>query len=150
MDEKRLLAPMRFRFTEPEDVKRWGDRWFVYDEHRLVRAPARDLVALEAELGLTLVEAMNGFRADSALGNLAGCWMAVRAVDPQLAGPFDDFTPMIMLITYEAVPAEEAEDAGKAEAPVEDSPTSPAASESAPASVPPPTVVLQTLPPAAL
>jgi len=150
MDEKRLLAPMRFRFTEPEDVKRWGDRWYVYDEHKIVRAPARDLVALEAELGMSLVAAMNGFRSDTALGNLAGCWMAVRDVDPNLAGPFDDFSPMIMLITYEAVPAEEAEDSGKAADPVEDSPISQASSESAPASAPPPTVVLQTLPPAAL
>lgn len=146
MDEKRLLAPLRFRFTEPEDTGRYGARWYVYDEHKLVRKPARDLVGLEAELGMTLISAMNGFRADSALGNLAGCWMAVREVDPERAGLFDDFSPMIMLVAYEPVPADEV-DQGKAEEatpPSQDSPPPEHLSET------PPTVVLQSLPATAL
>jgi hypothetical protein len=150
MDERRLLAPLRFRFTEPEDVERYGPGWFVYDEHKIVRKPARDLVSLEAELGMPLIAAMNGFRQDSALGNLAGCWIAVREVDPERAGPFDDFSPMIMLIAYESVPAEEAEDAGKAEDPEADTPAAPDSNGSAPASVTPPMIVLQTLPQAGL
>jgi len=140
MEENRLLKPVRFRFTDPEDVKRWGDRWYVYDERAIVTAPARDLVVLESLMGMTLISAMNGFRADSVLGNLACCWLAVRAVDPEVAGAFDDFTPMVMLINYEAVPeVDEGKDEG--------SPTSPA-SESAdlPVLVPTPTVTLQTLP----
>jgi len=146
MDERRLMAPIRFRFTEPEDIERWGGDWYVYDEHKLVRKPARELVQLEAELGMTLINAMNGFRSDSVLGNLAGCWMAVREVDAERAGPFDDFSPVIMLITYEAVPAMEAEDAGKDEGPVAGTRPLPVGNGSAPASERTRTVVLQTLP----
>lgn len=142
MQEKSLLAPIRFRFVDEADVARWGAEWYVYDEGAIVRAPARDLVALERELGMTLISAMNGFRDDSVLGNLAATWLAVRAVDPKLAGPFDDFTPLIMLINYESVPDEAEVDEGKDEG----TPPPLGWTSNGPPSDPPPTVVLQTLP----
>jgi hypothetical protein len=140
VQEKSLIKPIRFRFTDPEDVARWGDRWYVYDEGAIVRTPARELVALEQELGMTVISAMNGFRDDSVLGNLAATWLAVRAVDPELAGPFDDFTPLIMLINYESIPDEV--DEGKDEG----TPLPLDWTSNGPPSDPPPTVVLQTLP----
>jgi hypothetical protein len=28
----RALDPLEFRFTDPEDVQRYGDRWYVFDD----------------------------------------------------------------------------------------------------------------------
>lgn len=113
------LAPVEFRFTEPEDTKVYGDRWYRYAEEDLIRTPARELIELEAELGMPIVDVMNGMRLRTVLGELSVAWLGVRAVDPQLAGPFDDFNPMALSLTWR--PAE-----GKAEAGTAPEPDAPA------------------------
>lgn len=113
MDLNQLLRPIRFRFNDPADVERYGDRWFVYSEAQIVRLPARKLIELELELGMTLLDAMNGSRESTVLGDLAAAWLAVHLEDPALAGKFNDFSPLIMLTTWEAATAE---DLGKAPA----------------------------------
>lgn len=102
----RALPAIRFRFTDPDDVEKYGDRWFVFDEGDILRRPARKLIEIEAELGLAIVNAFNGFRASTTLGDLCAAWIAVRDADADLAGSFDDFNPLIMTIVWEEVKAE--------------------------------------------
>lgn len=106
MNEAALLAPRRFRFTESDDVKQYGDRWYVYDESQIMRLPARRLIQLEGQLGMPLVHVMNSVRSDSVTGNLAAEWLAVHLVEPEIAGDFEQFSPAVMLTEWETVPDE--------------------------------------------
>jgi hypothetical protein len=124
MDASKAWDPLEFCFTDPDDVARYGDRWFTYSEPDLIRRSARELIELEAELGMPLVDVMNGARMRSVLGNLAAAWLGVRDFDPKLAGPFDEFTPLVMLINWRAKA-----DEGKAEAGTEPEVTEPATQE---------------------
>lgn len=126
MSTRLLIKPWRFRFTEPDDVRQFGDGWFVYDEAQIVKLPLRQLAALETELGMTLVSAIDGFRTDTVMGRAACTWLAIRAQDPDLAGPFADYSPAVLLARFEQVEDEAA-------APLDGTPTS----ESSPTSAPP-------------
>jgi hypothetical protein len=99
-----LAAPYRFRFTEPEDVKQYGDGWFVYDEARVVRLPARSLARYEARIGMPIAQVIDGFRQDSVMGRLAATWLALHMHDPDLAGDFDQYSPVVLLMRFEPVP----------------------------------------------
>lgn len=104
MKQESLLPPLRFRFTEPDDVKAYGDGWYVYDESEIVRLPFRRLVALEAEVG-KLADVMNGVRGDTIAGTAASVWLAVHLADADLAGKFADFDPVVLLLDWdEATP----------------------------------------------
>lgn len=105
----KALDPLEFRFTEPQDAGKYGDRWYLYDEAYWLRLRARDLMDLESEMDLTMVTVMNGVRARTTLGDTAAAWMSVYRVDPAVAGSFDEFNPVTNLIEWR--PAE-----GKAEA----------------------------------
>lgn len=107
----RALDPLEFRFTDPDDAKKYGTGWYTYDEGRYLRLRARDLIALEGELGMSMVSVMNGMRASTTLGDTAAAWLGVQSVNPRLAGRFDDFNPITNLIEWR----DAAE--GKAEAP---------------------------------
>lgn len=100
MNASSALTPVWFRFTDPEDKAAYGDEWYLYDESTFMRLPARELITLETELGMPLVSVMNGFRSNSALGDAAIAWMAVRAVNSKLAGDFDEFNPLVMTIEW--------------------------------------------------
>lgn len=100
------LIRMRFKFTEPADVQAYGDGWWIYDEAAIVRRPARELVRLETEIGMVLSAIMNGMRDDSVMGTLAGTWIAIRLADPDIAGPFDAYSPIVMLTDWSKVPDE--------------------------------------------
>lgn len=104
MHDRSLLPALRVRFTEPADVAVFGEGWYVYDERAIVRKPARDLIALEEQIGLAMPQVMNEMRRSSVMGDLAGAWIAVREHDPKLAGEFDDFSPLVMLLEWERVP----------------------------------------------
>jgi len=155
MDARTALAPVEFRFTDEGDVATYGDRWYRYAETDLIRLPARTLIQLEADLGMPIVDVMNGMRLSTVLGDTAAAWLGVRAEDPERAGPFDQFNPITMLIHWR-----KAVDEGKDEAPTEqevtpDAPATPALPDGfSPVpgpwhreiSDPAPTVTLQTLP----
>jgi hypothetical protein len=96
----RALDPLEFRFTDPEDVAKYGDRWYPYDEGRYLRLRAREQIALEGSLGMPLVSVMNGFRSSTGLGETACAWLGVRSVNPVLAGDFDDFNPLTNMIEW--------------------------------------------------
>jgi hypothetical protein len=110
MELNKALGPVEFRFTQPEDIALYGDRWYRYAEADLIRTPARELVALEAALGMPLPDVMNGMRMSTVLGDLAAAWIGVRAYDPKLAGPFNDFNPMALSLTWRAEKVDEGKD----------------------------------------
>jgi hypothetical protein len=103
MKASSLLKPLRFRFTEDADAKAYGDDWVIYDEAQIVRLPARALSALEVEIGLPLLNVMQGMRDETVMGHLAGSWLALHLVDPGRAGSFDDYSPVATLIEWERV-----------------------------------------------
>jgi hypothetical protein len=154
MDARKALAPVEFRFGDPADVERFGDRWFRYSEGDLIRLPARDLIHLEGQLGMPIVEVMNGMRASTILGDTAAAWLGIQAEDPNLAGPFDEFNPITMLITWRKAEAEGKDEARtEPEVTVQDLPESeadgsPEAGHSQTPAPPTqsPTVILPTLP----
>lgn len=139
MDASQALGPVMFRFTDPEDVKVYGDRWYRFSEEDLIRMRARDLIQLEQDLGMPVVTVMNGARMHSTIGDLAAAWLGVRAHDPALAGEFEKFNPLTLTITWEHPDDVDEVDEGKAPEPETDSapPTT---------SAPMDTVTLPTLP----
>lgn len=135
----KALDPFEFRFTDPGDQKKYGKRWYSYDEGAILRLPARDLIAIETDLDMSIPMMMNGFRRSSVLGDTAAAWYGVRAVDPNLAGDFDEFNPIWSALEWRLAPKDqpdEAEPAGSSTEPVSPDTTS----------VPTDTVALQVSP----
>lgn len=111
MTSSSLIKPLRFRFTDPEDVSLYGERWYVYDEDKIVHQRARVLMELEQEMGLPISDVMNGFRSSSAMGDMAGAWLAMK-LDPDYgdkAPAFQDFNPLVMMIKWQVIPVEDLE-----------------------------------------
>lgn len=92
------LLRLEFRFTTDEDKAAHGEGWHAYDEAALIRQPARSLVQLEGEIGLPLVDVMNGVRENSVIGDTCAAWLALRAGGAAVA--FRDFSPAIMLTEW--------------------------------------------------
>jgi hypothetical protein len=116
----RALDPLEYRFTDPEDAAKYGDGWYVYDESYWLRLRARDLIAMEGRLGMSLTSVMNGMRANTTLGDTAAAWLGlIAAGKTTTAGEFDDFNPVTNLIEWQ-------EYEGKAEPVAEVTPPEPA------------------------
>jgi hypothetical protein len=124
MDASKITRPIEFRFTEPTDVAAYGDGWYRYAEGDLVRKSARELIELEGLLGMPILDVMNGMRMSTILGDTACAWLGVRAVDEKLAGSFDNFNPITLLIEWRPEAAGKAE-AGTAEEATPDAPATP-------------------------
>lgn len=144
MKAEDVMAPVRFRFTEEGDRERFGDGWYVYAEEDLIRTPAKELMALEREMGNAIAGVMNGMRASTVFGDTACAWLGVRAKDRNLAGPFAEFNPCTMLIEW-AKADEDAEDGEPGKEPGPD-PVTPSEPSGEKTSSPEPLVVLPTLP----
>lgn len=102
-----ILKPWRVRVTDPDDVARYGDRWWLYDEAAIMRLPVDELRAIEAEIyPVRLKAAMQDNREDGLTGELVAVWVAMRmAADPEHPAPaFADFKPLIMLADWQRVP----------------------------------------------
>lgn len=98
---KSTLPPMRFRFTEPDDVAKYGGDWTAYDEAQLLRVPARQLIEIEKTIGMSLAWMINRSHLDYTDATLAAMWVSRR-----LAGADDDFAtfePLVLLADWEAV-----------------------------------------------
>lgn len=102
INERQLLVPYRVRFTQDEDIKEYGDNWFVYDETALVRLPVATLMAYEQEMDRPLTAVLQGMRDGSVMGHLGAAWLAVRMAGGTV--PWGMFTPAIMLAKWEKVP----------------------------------------------
>jgi hypothetical protein len=144
----KALPPAWFRFTDPEDQALYGDRWFVFKEADMLRLRARELIALETDLGMPIVAVMNGFRESTALGDTAAAWMGVRAADLTLAGEFDQFNCVTNMIEWTATPPEpDPKDEPAQDLPVPEAwPSTMTVPSANTTSVPTDTVALQTLP----
>lgn len=137
-----LLKPLQFRFTDPDDIAQYGDRYWIYDESAIIGSRARTLMALEQEIGAPMADIMAGVRASSAFGDMAGSWVAMK-LDPESADKvpaFEDYNPIVMMIKWSPVPDAELEP-GKEEAPSGDQPPlepggSPDHPDSAPVTLP--------------
>ena len=76
MDRDALLPPMRFRFTHPEDVAKYGDGWFVYDELGILSRPGRTNIKAEATIGSPLADVMRAFRVNHPAAKIFVAWIA--------------------------------------------------------------------------
>lgn len=130
---KTALPPLEFQFTNPADVAKYGDRWYRYSEADIIRRPARELMSLESQTGIPMIDMMNGVRISSVAAELAATWIAVRDVDPVLAGEFDGYNPVVMAALWRSA-VDEGKDSSES---VESGPET---------SAPTDTVTLQTLP----
>jgi len=142
-----LLRPLRFRFTHAADIQEYGDDWHVYNEAEWTALPARELMRYEIEIGIPLVDVMDGVRKSSAFGDLAASWLALKLEGSALR--FSDYNPHVMMIEWERVPQDETEpedvSEGKAPAPESSEGSAPADSPQGNTSPMAP-VVLQQLP----
>jgi hypothetical protein len=105
-----ILKPWRVRLTDPDDVARYGGRWWVYDEAAVMRLPVDELRAIEAQIyPIRLKGAIDDNRESGVMGELIALWVAMRmAADPEHPAPrFADFKPLIMLADWQRVPDEE-------------------------------------------
>lgn len=111
------LLTLEFRFTAPDDVEKYGDQWFRYDEPALIKMAARDLMRYEAEIGAPLPDVLNGVRADSVFGDTCAAWIALRQAGRD--DSFDSFSPAMMLADWRVA---ERDAEGKAPTPETDTP----------------------------
>ena len=98
----RLLPPVRFRVCD-DDREKYGADWYVYDESALLRIPARDLIDIERQIGMSVLTMLKRARANYTDANLATMWVARR-----LSGvnePFAEFQPLVLLADWEQVPS---------------------------------------------
>src|ERR1700750_50056 len=95
-----------FRFTHEADAGKYGSDWYEHSEADLLRKPARELIALEEAMGIPVLRAINAFRRQEALGDLAVSWLGVHLADPARAGDFDEFNPITNLIEWTGVEPE--------------------------------------------
>lgn len=125
-----LLPPLRFRFTDADDVAAYGDDWRVWDEQELAGLRGKDLAALEEAVDLPLPAVMRGLRAEKAVPTMAAMWIVLhRAGHP---ATWDGFNPVVNAANWEAVPLGESPASG--EGPTPDLPSSPAPSAESAAS----------------
>lgn len=126
-----LLAPLRFRFTDPDDVAQFGDGWWTYDEAEITRLRGRELIALEEALDLSVRVVIRGFRADATAATMAAMWIALHRAGHPVA--WADFNPVVMATDWERVP-DAPLDSGEAPEPDSSSSTATTPNEESPAS----------------
>jgi hypothetical protein len=131
----KALDPIWFRFTDPQDIGKYGEQWMAYDESRLMRLPGRTLLGFEESMDMPLVKVMNEFRKDTTIGDLAVAWLSLAMLDPARAGAWDEFNPIVNLIEWTGT-----DPVGKGEGPE----TAPESSSTI--SAPTDTVVLPNMP----
>jgi hypothetical protein len=105
MDKESLLKAVRFRFTDSTDVETYGSDWYVYNELGIINRPAREVMALEQEMGISVARAFTSFRLTETIGELAACWLALRLAGKSFS--FQEFNPIVHLVEWEEIPEEE-------------------------------------------
>lgn len=119
-----LIPPIRFRFDAEEDVAKYGYGWWVWNEVELTRLPGREMAALEEAVDMPLIAVIRGMRRGSTAATMAAMWIAMHRSGHPVA--WDGFEPLVLITTWEAVPAVplgESPDSG--EAPTPEPPSSP-------------------------
>jgi hypothetical protein len=122
---------LRFRFTNPDDIAAYGSDWRLWDDTTLAAVRSRQLIEIEAALGMPLPGVVRDLRSDSPsiLARIAVMWIALR-----LGGhPVDwkDFDPLAFSVEWERVEEPDpTEGSGEALAPEPTSSSAEASSES--------------------
>ena len=118
-----MLPPSRFRFKVEDDVAAYGDDWRIWDEEAIFALPGRELIALEAALGMPLPAVVDSFHARETLGLMAAMWIALHLDGHPVK--WDDFDPIAWETTWEKIPAAPLEDPDSTESPTAHSTSSP-------------------------
>lgn len=104
------LPPARVRLHE-DDHAQYGGDWYRYDEAAISRLPVRELIAIEAEIGMAVVGMMAQARVIDGPGwtaaTLAQIWVARRLSG--VVEAFADFAPLVLLARWESAPAGDAD-----------------------------------------
>lgn len=103
-----------FTFTDDDDVKAYGAGPHIYDEYRIVAMDARALVEIENMIGMPVAIMMNSVRASSAIGDMAGTWVALHLAGHPDLPAYPEYNPHTLLIEWSAPPEA---DPGKVEVP---------------------------------
>jgi hypothetical protein len=135
-NQQKALDPFEFRFQDKADKAKYGSRWFVYDEASILRLDARELIAIETDLDMSIPAMMNGFRQSSVLGDTAAAWLAIRQANPTLVGDFDDFKPIWAAMEWRLVPKDQPAEAVPDDSPTADGPSSTTSDQTASADSP--------------
>lgn len=98
MKRSELLADLEFRFTEPEDMEKYGDDWFTYSELDIATLPSRRQIQLEQIIDSPIAAVMDGIRASSTFGDLAGTWIALTLAGRDI--PWSSYNPKVMLAEW--------------------------------------------------
>lgn len=126
-----LLAPFRFRFTDPTDVAAYGDGWWTWDESEITGLRGREIIALETAVDMPLVAIIQGMHNDATLATMAAMWIALHRGGH--AVNWEQFDPIVLAVDWERVPAAPL-DSGEAPAPDSDSSTTETPPTESPAS----------------
>lgn len=120
-----------FRFTDPDDVAAYGPDWRVWDQGRLAALRARELIALEAALGMAIPMVVKAFAEQSVLGRMAVMWLTLRLDGDQVA--WAGFDPLTFSVEWsDGVPPDPLGSSGEDPAPGSgSSPAQPPNTESA-------------------
>lgn len=127
-----LRVPMRFRFTEPDDVATYGDQWWVWDEAAVLGLKGRELIAIEETVGPVMGVLRRLRQVDqSTLPTMQAMWIAVTRAGREVV--WDDFNPAVFAAEWEAAPPDPL-DGGEAPAPDSSSSTAPPENAESPSS----------------
>ena len=107
--------PLRFRFTDAEDVALYGDGWWVWDETEVSRLRGREMIALEEATDVPLLAVFRGLRKESTLANMAALWIAMHRSGHPVK--WADFNPVVPSVEWDEVPAAAPLESGEAPAP---------------------------------
>lgn len=115
--------PLRFRFTDEQDIAAYGDGWWLWDETEVSRLRGREMIDLEEATDVPLLAVFRLLRKESALANMAAMWIALHRGGHPVK--WADFNPIIPLVEWDEVPATAPLDSGEAPAPDSDSSPAP-------------------------
>lgn len=103
------LAEIRLRFRFHEDDQYDGE--WIYDEAAIARLPLRELIAIEATIGMSISIMRFRLRGDYIDAALAATWLA-RKLGGIEEEDFGEYAPMVPLMDWEVLPPAQGDDAG--------------------------------------
>lgn len=132
MGEMNLLTPHEVRLQHPDDVREYGEGPWIYDEMALLSLPAKELIALERMLDMSIPVLMARVRADWTDAKLAATWLARRMTTGDKRLGFIGFTPLVHLSSWTPRPIEGVDDVAAGEGGTPLDPSAEEASDSSP------------------
>lgn len=97
-----LSPPLRWRFTDPDDVAAYGDRWWPWEERVIARLPALDLIALEDAIDIPVPAVIKGLRSSATMATLAAMWISMHREGHPVG--WAGFNPLVLAAEWEQAP----------------------------------------------